>query len=68
MLHLWYISILTIYYFKGREFGTSSLKIHQPQCIKKWEAQESLKPPNERRPLPEPPKAIQSIIYKFYLM
>lgn len=32
-----------------------SLPIHIPQCIKKWEDVEALKPPRERRPVPPPP-------------
>jgi len=38
----------------GREYGTSSLAIHIPQCTKLWEERESLKPKNERRPVPQP--------------
>lgn len=61
------IYFLYYYYNLGREFGTASLKIHQPQCAKKFLAQEALKPPNERRPLPEPPKDIpcKNSIYLF---
>ncbi|KAK9825103.1 hypothetical protein WJX74_008848 [Apatococcus lobatus] len=47
-------------YLCGREFGTSSLGIHVPQCQKKWIDQESQKDPRERRPLPEAPKQLAS--------
>ena len=36
----------------GREYGTTSLKIHLPQCEKLFIERESLKPKNERRSLP----------------
>lgn len=28
--------ILTVCYICGREYGSKSLKIHEPQCLKKW--------------------------------
>ena len=37
----------------GREYGTSSLKIHLPQCEKMWVEREKLKPRAERRPVPK---------------
>jgi len=42
----------------GREYGRSSLGIHQKQCAKLWEATEAKKPKAERRPLPARPKAV----------
>ena len=51
-----------ICYICGREYGTSSLEIHLKSCKKKWEQEESKKPPKERRPLPEPPKNFDEII------
>mmetsp|Transcript_14635 Transcript_14635/g.41832 ORF Transcript_14635/g.41832 Transcript_14635/m.41832 type:complete len:385 (+) Transcript_14635:3-1157(+) len=42
-------------YICGREFGTSSIGIHEKQCARKWEDAESQKPPSERRPLPQRP-------------
>ncbi|CAG9316090.1 unnamed protein product [Blepharisma stoltei] len=47
-----------ICYICGREFGTTSLGIHQKNCARLWEERENLKPKRERRPLPEPPKEI----------
>ena len=32
-------------YICGRGFGSSSLAIHEPQCIVKWKAQNELLPP-----------------------
>merc|ERR1712167_519391 len=40
----------------GREFGSASINIHTPQCIKKWEAQEAKKPPAKRRSVPSAPE------------
>lgn len=34
----------------GRMFGTKSIKIHEPQCLKKWHMQNDHLPPNEREP------------------
>ena len=42
-------------YICGRDFGSSSLSIHEPQCLKKWEAEMELLPPAERRPRPVRP-------------
>lgn len=44
-------------YICGREFGTTSLKIHQPKCADLFLKREALKPKRERRKLPEPPSA-----------
>ena len=43
-------------YICGREFGTASINIHIKSCQKKWEIEESKKPRNERRPMPQPPR------------
>ena len=45
-------------------FGTKSLAIHLKACEKKWENQENLKPPKERRPCPRPPAGIDSLFEK----
>jgi hypothetical protein len=42
----------------GREYGTTSLKIHIPQCTKLWEEREAQKPPRERRPVPTAPAGL----------
>lgn len=52
-----------ICYICGNKYGTHSLNIHLKTCKKKWEEQESLKPPGERRPVPEPPKAFEEVMH-----
>jgi hypothetical protein len=37
----------------GRDFGLTSLKIHYPQCIEKFENEEKKKLPNERKATPQ---------------
>lgn len=49
-------------YLCGREYGSTSLPIHIPQCQKKWLQQEEMKPKKERRPLPQPPKELDLAI------
>lgn len=39
-------------YICGREYGSASIGIHTKTCLKKWIAQEELKPKNKRRPVP----------------
>ena len=45
-------------------FGTKSLAFHLKACEKKWENEENLKPPKDRRPCPRPPQALGSILEK----
>lgn len=42
-------------YICGREFGTKSISIHEPQCLKKWEMENSHLPKHLRRPPPVKP-------------
>ena len=49
-------------YICGREFGTTSLEIHLKTCKKKWDWEQDQKPPEERRPLPEPPENFEAIM------
>ncbi|CAH8538926.1 unnamed protein product [Dicrocoelium dendriticum] len=42
-------------YICGREYGSSSIGIHEPKCLEKWKTQNNLRPPNERLPLPVKP-------------
>ena len=49
-------------YICGREFGTASLEIHLKTCKKKWEEEQALKPKNERKPLPQPPKNFDDMV------
>ena len=39
-------------YICGREYGTRSIEIHEPQCLKKWKIENSRLPISERKPLP----------------
>ena len=49
-------------YICGQQYGTASIDIHTPQCIKKWEKVEAQKPANERRPVPEKPNAYDEMV------
>lgn len=40
-------------YICGREFGTKSISIHEPQCLEKWKNENSRLPIGHRRPLPK---------------
>lgn len=48
--------------YSGREFGTLSLEIHVKSCAKKWETEQSMKPPNERKMLPQPPQELDNLL------
>ncbi|XP_076283312.1 cactin, spliceosome C complex subunit [Lasioglossum baleicum] len=45
-------------YICGRDFGSSSLAIHEPQCLKKWHAENEKLPPGQRRKAPQRPEVI----------
>ena len=45
----------------GREFGTKSISIHEPQCLKKWELENSRLPKHLRRPPPVKPSILPSL-------
>ncbi|XP_063591234.1 zinc finger protein 474-like isoform X2 [Penaeus indicus] len=45
-------------YICGREFGSSSIKIHEPQCLKKWRIQNENLPDNLKRPEPKKPDVV----------
>ena len=49
-------------YICGRDFGTKSISIHIPNCIKKWEAQQKKLPKSERRPPPAAPRDLDKVI------
>ncbi|XP_071517852.1 uncharacterized protein [Panulirus ornatus] len=42
-------------YICGREFGSRSLPIHQPQCLEKWKRENERLPKHRQRPLPQEP-------------
>ena len=50
--------MMRVCYICGHQFGSSSLSIHQPQCLKKWVARNDLLPPEERRPQPVAPEIL----------
>ncbi|XP_029475883.1 zinc finger protein 474-like [Rhinatrema bivittatum] len=50
-------------YICGREFGTKSIDIHEPQCLKKWHIENDQLPRNLRRPEPKKPE-VRSITAK----
>ena len=45
----------------GREYGTTSLAIHLPQCAKLWKDRQKLLPRSERRPVPKAPLTLTAI-------
>lgn len=42
-------------YICGREYGSRSISIHEPQCLKKFELENRKLPIGERKPLPKKP-------------
>ncbi len=54
-------------YICGREFGSKSISIHEPQCIKKWHRENDQLPPNMRRPEPRKPE-VQPLTGKLFLI
>lgn len=42
-------------YICGREYGTSSIYIHEPQCLKRWRQENDQLPPHQRRKEPQRP-------------
>ncbi|XP_050738026.1 serine/arginine repetitive matrix protein 1-like isoform X4 [Eriocheir sinensis] len=45
-------------YICGREFGTVSIGIHEPQCLKKWRLENDSLPPNLQREEPRKPEVV----------
>ncbi|XP_048358820.1 zinc finger protein 474 [Sphaerodactylus townsendi] len=54
-----------ICYICSREYGTKSISIHEPQCLKKWHIENDQLPKHLRRPEPKKPE-IRSIGAKGY--
>ncbi|KAK0180898.1 hypothetical protein PV327_003231 [Microctonus hyperodae] len=48
----------TTCYICGRDFGTASIDIHEPQCLKKWRIENAKLPLNQRRKEPQKPEII----------
>lgn len=47
-----------ICYLCGREYGTKSIGIHEPQCLKKWHLENDQLPKHLRRPEPKKPEIV----------
>ncbi|KAM9261999.1 LOW QUALITY PROTEIN: zinc finger protein 474-like [Morus bassanus] len=58
-----------ICYICGREYGTKSIRIHEPQCLKKWHRENDMLPKHLRRPEPKKPEVspIQDVSDQFRL-
>ncbi|XP_072453253.1 zinc finger protein 474-like [Notamacropus eugenii] len=54
-----------ICYICGREYGTKSISIHEPQCLKKWHYENNLLPKKLQRPEPKKPE-VRTISAKGY--
>lgn len=52
---------LMVCYICGREFSAASIGIHEPQCMKKWEMENSKLPKGMQRPPPQKPTIFPSI-------
>ncbi|KAL7754381.1 hypothetical protein RI367_000362 [Sorochytrium milnesiophthora] len=53
---------IVVCYICGRQFSIHSLKIHETQCLAKWDLEESKKPRSERRPPPKRPVEFDMVI------
>ncbi|KAB0397751.1 hypothetical protein E2I00_016484, partial [Balaenoptera physalus] len=53
-------------YICGREYGTKSIFIHEPQCLKKWHNENNLLPKELRRPEPKKPEVRTITAKGFY--
>ncbi|TRY75134.1 hypothetical protein TCAL_00666 [Tigriopus californicus] len=49
-------------YICGRDFGTKSIKIHIPNCEKKWDNEQEKLPKKERRPVPQAPQNFDKVL------
>ncbi|XP_078253140.1 zinc finger protein 474-like [Rhinoraja longicauda] len=45
-------------YLCGREYGTTSISIHEPQCLQKWHIENDKLPRHLRRPEPKKPEVL----------
>ncbi|XP_069138183.1 zinc finger protein 474-like [Argopecten irradians] len=52
-------------YICGRKFGTKSISIHEPQCLKAWELENSQLPKGQRRPVPKKPEVLKTTDGKY---
>lgn len=49
---------LVVCYICGREFGSKSIDIHEPQCMKKWHMENAKLPKHLRREEPKKPDVV----------
>lgn len=56
--------VSVVCYICGREFGTKSISIHEPQCLKKWHNENDQLPRKMRRPPPKKPEILPDIPIK----
>lgn len=49
-------------YVCGREYGSKSISIHEPQCLKKFEIENRKLPISERKPLPKKPISSAALV------
>lgn len=49
-------------YICGREFGSRSIDIHEPQCMKKWQIENRKLPISERKAVPKKPESKPTIL------
>ncbi|XP_006029089.3 zinc finger protein 474-like isoform X1 [Alligator sinensis] len=55
-----------ICYICGREYGTKSIAIHEPQCLKKWHNENDMLPKHLQRPEPKKPEVKSIQAHGFY--
>ncbi|KAF6021048.1 hypothetical protein EB796_020695 [Bugula neritina] len=53
--------VSVVCYICGREFGTKSISIHEPQCLKKWHIENDNLPKKLRRLPPKKPEILPEI-------
>ncbi|XP_046661541.1 zinc finger protein 474-like isoform X1 [Homalodisca vitripennis] len=49
---------LVLCYLCGRQFGSASIAIHEPQCLRRWRQENERLPPTQRRAEPVKPDVI----------
>uniref|UniRef100_A0A8B9NSN9 C2HC/C3H-type domain-containing protein n=1 Tax=Accipiter nisus TaxID=211598 RepID=A0A8B9NSN9_9AVES len=63
LLHICYLQAqvirrprAVICYICGRKYGTKSISIHEPQCLKNWHQENDMLPKHLKRPEPKKPE------------
>jgi hypothetical protein len=49
-----------ICYICGRQYGSTSIALHEPKCLEKWEIENNQLPLEKRRPTPKRPQALHA--------